>query len=129
MRFPFRVFFLYPYLATLGYLYLHKVMIIYAVTINIEEDAHDAWLGWMLNGHLSKVMETGCFTRYRFCKLLTRQPEEGGTTYNIQYEAKTLEDYDRYSREFAPELQGDGIRLFGSQFTAFRTVLEVLEEK
>lgn len=99
-------------------------MIIYNVTVNIEDDAHDAWLKFMLETHITEVMKTGFFTEYKLAKLLTRQPDETGTTYVIQYFAATMADYEKYRDEHAPRLQADTQKHFGGKFVAFRSLME-----
>lgn len=99
-------------------------MIIYNVTINIPDELHDEWLLWMKQTHLPDVMNTGMFTSYRMLKLLTRQPDEVGTTYAIQYNCPTKENYDRYAAEFGPALQTETRKKFGETLLAFRTLLE-----
>jgi hypothetical protein len=99
-------------------------MIVYNVTINIDESIHADWVKWMKEKHLSDVMATGMFTSYKFLKLLSKQDDETGETYAIQYFAPTMENYEKYQAEFAPALQKDGRDLFGDKFHAFRTLLE-----
>jgi hypothetical protein len=99
-------------------------MIIYNVTLNIEDDAHDAWLVWMKETHIPQVMETGLFVEFSFSKLLSRQEDETGTTYVIQYLAKNMSDYERYQAEFAPALQAETRKYFDGKFVAFRTLME-----
>ena len=71
-------------------------MIIYNVTINIENDVQDTWVTWMKETHIPQVMATGFFTTFSFNKLLSRQEDETGTTK----------------------------RLFEGKFVAFRTLME-----
>ncbi|MFY8191068.1 MAG: DUF4286 family protein, partial [Bacteroidia bacterium] len=59
-------------------------MIIYNVTINVEDSIHQEWLAWMQEKHLAEVMATGMFSSYKMLKLLSRQEDETGTTYAIQ---------------------------------------------
>ena len=99
-------------------------MILYNVTLNIEDDVHDEWLLWMLNEHIPAVLETGMFRNYRMFRILTRDPQETGTTYSIQYFAETLSDYEYYRDELAPAFQAETQAKFGGKFVAFRTVLE-----
>lgn len=101
-------------------------MIIYNVTLNIEDSAHDAWLKWMKETHIPDVMHTGLFVSHTFAKLLSRQEDETGTTYVIQYQAHTLADYERYQTEFAPALQAETRKLFDGKFVAFRTLMETV---
>lgn len=99
-------------------------MIIYNVTLNIEDDAHDAWLAWMKETHIPQVMATGMFVDYTFSRLLTRQEDETGSTYVIQYLAECMEDYETYQAEYAPALQAETRKYFEGKFVAFRTLME-----
>jgi Domain of unknown function (DUF4286) len=99
-------------------------MIVYNVTINVDSAIHEEWLKWMKEKHLADVMATGMFETYKFLKLLSKQEDEIGETYAIQYFAKSIENYERYKQEFAPQLQLDGKKLFDGKFHAFRTLLE-----
>ncbi|MFN4972563.1 MAG: DUF4286 family protein [Bacteroidota bacterium] len=101
-------------------------MIIYNVTIHLEESIENDWVNWMQNIHLHDVMNTGMFMRYEFSKMLTRQPDETGVTYVVQYVAQDMAHYERYRDEFAPALQQDGRTRFGEKFMAFRTLMETL---
>ncbi len=98
-------------------------MIIYNVTINIEEDSHDMWLEWMKNEHLPMVMATGKFERYHMFRLLDRQEDETGMTYAIQYFSPSMDDYETYQRDHAPALQAETQKLFDGKFVAFRTLM------
>ncbi|WP_372473457.1 DUF4286 family protein [Capnocytophaga sp. ARDL2] len=102
-------------------------MIIYNVTLNIDESIHDAWLQWMQEKHIQEVVDTGCFVSARLVRVLVDE-EMGGITYSVQYYANTKEDLERYRKEFAPALQQEGMQLFGDKMLAFRTDLEVIKE-
>ncbi len=101
-------------------------MIIYNVTINIEDDVHEKWVEWMKQIHIPAVLATGMFTEHTFAKLLTRQPDETGTTYVVQYFCESHEKYDRYQQEFAPVLQAETQKLFNGKFVAFRSLMEAV---
>lgn len=100
-------------------------MIIYNVTVNINNAVREQWLRWMQEKHIPDVMATGMFVENRILRLIGDE-ESGGTTYAIQYTALTMEDYIRYRDTFAPALQQDALLLFGDKFTAFRTLLETV---
>lgn len=51
-------------------------MIIYNVTIKIENDVHDEWVNWMKTVHIPEVMETGFFLENRFAKILVDDEED-----------------------------------------------------
>lgn len=99
-------------------------MIIYNVTINVEDEIHETWLDWMRATHIPEVMATGCFLSHKIYKLLSRQEDETGYTYAIQYSCASMPDYERYQKDFAPALQAKTNALFQGKFVAFRTILE-----
>lgn len=101
-------------------------MIIYNVTINVEDEVQQEWVSWMKETHIPQVMETGFFTEFRFSKLLTRQHDETGTTYVIQYLCRNMNDYDQYQADHAPALQQETQKLFGGKFVAFRSIMETV---
>lgn len=101
-------------------------MILYSVTINIENTVHDEWLQWMKNEHVPNVLETGLFVDNKILRLLT-EIDNGGVTYSFQYYLKSMEDYIVYQNEHADRLQGEHMKRYKDKFVAFRTILEVLE--
>jgi len=101
-------------------------MIIYNVTVNIEEQVHVEWLDWMKTTHIPQVMATKMFVEYRFAKLLTLQEDETGATYVVQYVANNMKDYENYLTDHAPALQAETRKLFEGKFVAFRTLMETV---
>lgn len=101
-------------------------MIIYNVTINIDDSVHLEWLKWMKEVHIPDVMNTGIFVENRILKLLGDE-QSGGHTYSIQYYCNCLDDYKQYENVFAPALQAEHSEKFKEQFVAFRTLLEIVE--
>jgi hypothetical protein len=101
-------------------------MIIYNVTIQIEENAELAWLQWMQDSHIPDMMATGCFTRVAMLRLLLQEGETAEGTYAIQYFSNSMEDYERYLRGHASEMRNRTLAAWGNRFVAFRTVLEEL---
>lgn len=101
-------------------------MILYNVTINIDESAHEEWLVWMKETHIPEVLATGMFTENRICKV--EGESEGGVTYAIQYVAPDRSHYERYLDEFAPKLQQAHTARYNGRFAAFRTVLEIIHQ-
>lgn len=101
-------------------------MYIYNVTINIDDDVKDEWLTWM-ETHILDVLNTGKFVAAKLTQVLVEE-EMGGTTYSVQYTAKTKEDLQNYYKEDARRLRGDGLRKFGDKMVAFRTELRLIKE-
>lgn len=101
-------------------------MIIYNVTINIDESIHDEWLTW-IKEHIPQVLATGKFIEAKLTKVLVDE-KMGGTTYSVQYRAKSREDLDSYYQQDAERLRSEGLKQFADKMLAFRTELEVIDE-
>lgn len=97
-------------------------MLLYNVTLIIEDAAADEWLQWMQEIHIPEVMATGKFVSNRLLKVLD-SPNEG-VTYCAQYVAENLTDYNDYQNNYAPALQADLQSKFENRFVAFRTLME-----
>lgn len=102
-------------------------MIIYSVTINIEQQIESDWLKWMQEKHIPEVMATGYFLDYVIQRMLDPQPQEGTITYNIQYSCRSLELLEEYQAHQAPDLQAQHNQRYEGRFVAFRTLLHRLE--
>ncbi|WP_341834155.1 DUF4286 family protein [Chitinophaga pollutisoli] len=100
-------------------------MIIYNVTTKVTPAIHSHWLQWMKEEHIPEIIGTGFFHDYRMCRLL-EQDDSDGPTYTVQYFTDTLENYYTYLQEHAPRLRQLAFDLFGDQFVAFRTVMQVV---
>ncbi|WP_338731967.1 DUF4286 family protein [Mangrovimonas cancribranchiae] len=101
-------------------------MIIYNVTVNIDDSIHDEWLNWIKN-HIPVVLSTGLFTEAKLTKVLVEE-DMGGTTYSIQYRAKSKEALQEYYKNHADAMRQDGVKRFADKMLAFRTELEVIDE-
>ncbi|TKC12230.1 DUF4286 family protein [Pedobacter polaris] len=97
-------------------------MLLYNVTVIIEETAADEWLQWMKDIHIPEVMATGKFVSNRLLKVLD-SPNEG-VTYCTQYVAENLTDYNDYQQNHAPALQSELQSKFENKLVAFRTLME-----
>lgn len=101
-------------------------MIIYNVTVNVEDSIEKEWLKWIQEIHIPEVMKTGLFVEHKILRLLSQNEGEIGTTYAIQYACKTMEDFDTYQKNHAPALQKDHTARYQGKFVAFRTMLETV---
>ena len=100
-------------------------MIIYNVTVKVENDIHEEWLSWMKTKHIPDVLQTGYFSENRILKVLTG--EEDGHTYSIQYKAPSMKHYELYQQLCAPALQQEHAEKYRNKFVAFRTLLQEIE--
>ena len=101
-------------------------MIIYNVTINIENDVAEERLLWMKEVHIPDVMRTGLFLDNRMFRVLADE-DSGGKTYSIQYLCRNMQDYEQYALLHAPALQAETLARYKDKFVAFRTLLETVE--
>ena len=101
-------------------------MILYSVTVNIDNGVHDEWLHWMKTEHIPDVLKTGLFVDNKILRLLT-EVGNGGVTYSFQYYLRSMEDYVTYQERHAPRLQAEHARRYPDKFVAFRTLLEVVD--
>jgi hypothetical protein len=101
-------------------------MIIYNVTVNVDNSIHQDWLEW-IKVHIPKVLATGLFTEAKLSKVLVEDQAEG-ETYSIQYRAKSRESLEDYYTNHANQLRQEGLKLFADKALAFRTELEIIDE-
>lgn len=101
-------------------------MIIYNVTVKVENEIRDEWVKWMKNKHIPDVMATGCFKEYRFSKILV--DDEDGVNYSIQYLCDSMEMLESYQENHASDLQKEHTLRYTNKFVAFRTLLELEEQ-
>lgn len=99
-------------------------MLLYNVTLIVEDASAEAWLQWMQENHIPKVMDTGLFVSNRLLKVID-SPNEG-VTYCSQYVAQSMEDYQTYQEIYAPALQDELNSLFKDKFVSFRTLMEYI---
>ena len=100
-------------------------MIIYSVTVSIDNSIQADWLQWMQEVHIPDVMSTGMFMDSHIHRLLDPPPHDpDSSTYNIQYTCATMADYVAHQERFAPQLQKDHTDRYKDKFVAFRTLLE-----
>lgn len=97
-------------------------MLLYNVTLILDDVAAEEWLQWAQETHIPQVMATGLFVSHRLLKVLD-SPNEG-VTYCVQYVAETQEQYNEYLSVHAPALQEDLNTKFKNRFVAYRTLME-----
>ena len=99
-------------------------MIIYSVTVSVEDAVHDDWFDWMRNIHIPDVIKTGYFSGWQMRELIDPAPQDRTKTYNIQYEMADMDAYLTYQRHHAKALQADHQNRYGERVVAFRTLLK-----
>lgn len=102
-------------------------MIIYNVTVNVDDTVHNEWLEWMKTEHIPQVLGTGKFEKATLSQVLVEE-EMGGVTYAIQYRSYSREALEAYYREDAERLRSEGQKRFADKMLAFRTELQIIDE-
>jgi hypothetical protein len=100
-------------------------MIVYNVTIKVNEAIAKDWLHWLQQEHIPDVINTGYFTKAVVLKLLDTTDLED-PTYAVQYYAENKANLDSYLDQFATEMRNRAFHKWGDQFIAFRSVMEVV---
>jgi len=101
-------------------------MIIYNVTVNVDESIAKEWLSWMQETHIPEVMTTGIFLKSQINRVITQ--EDTGSTFAIAYTCPSMKDLHQYQINFAAELQQQHVARYGNKAVAFRTLMEVIQE-
>lgn len=100
-------------------------MYIYNITLKVNWSIHEAWVEWIKEKHIPDIMKSGCFTDYRFVRLLETDETEG-PTYATQFYAATRGDYNQFIELHAPLMRKDALERWGDNFIGFRSLMEVV---
>lgn len=101
-------------------------MIIYNVTVKIENSVADKWLDWMRSVHVPDVMKTGFFSKSQISRVISVHDTDG-VTFSIQYHCASTSDLHKYQIQHAPKLQKEHTEKYKDKFVAFRSIMEVIE--
>jgi len=101
-------------------------MIIYNVTVNVENSIVEDWIEWMQDVHIPQVISTGCFIEAKLQKLVLDKKDE--KTFAVAYKCSSIEELKKYQTKYANDLQAEHIKRYKDKALAFRTVLEVIAE-
>lgn len=101
-------------------------MYIYNVSTKVDFGIEESWKKWMQEVHIPKVMNTSCFVKYQFAKMLDNNDDEG-IVYAISYYVADLDKFEEYLEKYANELRSETINQWGDKIIAFRSLLEVFE--
>lgn len=97
-------------------------MLLFNVTVIIEEASAPEWLTWMQEDHISRLMEKDCFVSYRLLKIVD-SPNEG-VSYCVQFiaenEAKHQTFLDLHEQQFTAEMYTK----YPNKLVTFSTLME-----
>ena len=101
-------------------------MIIYNVTVNVENSIVEDWIEWMQDVHIPQMISTGCFTEAKLQKLVLDKQDE--KTFAIAYKCFSIKELKKYQTKYASTLQAEHIKRYKDKVLAFPTVLDVIAE-
>jgi hypothetical protein len=101
---------------------------IYNVTVVVDNSIEEQWKQWMVKEHIPEVMDTGMFRSFLFTQVFPEE-EQDNPSYSIQYRAADLESIKLYMQMYGPGLRKKSEKAWGTHALAFRTILEVIDEK
>lgn len=102
-------------------------MVIYSVSIIIKHHIEEEWFKWMSKTHIPNVMKTGLFNNYKIYKNVFPTSELNETTYTVQYECASMEDYLTYKEKYAAALQRQHGDKFAGKVATARVVMQEVD--
>ena len=100
-------------------------MLLYNITIILEETAANEWLTWMQGVQVPMLMDTGKFVSNRLLKVVD-SPNEG-VTYCVQFVLDNKANYDSYQSEYGSVLQDELNTRFKNRHVTFQTLMEYVD--
>jgi len=102
-------------------------MLLYNVTVGIDQNSEQEWLQYMKETHIKAIMDTGMFVSHKMYKVL-HDSEDGTISYSIQYFAKDINAIQHYLEHLAPALVEEHSKKFHNRHVTFMTLLEEINK-
>ncbi len=102
-------------------------MLLYNITVNIDNAVAAEWLEWMKETHIPEVMATTYFVKFQIARMLTEEADTGGVTYAVQYFCRNMADFEEFQQDYAPALVEKHAKRYPNQFVTFESLLELVE--
>ena len=102
-------------------------MILFNITIILDNEIHNEWLHWMKTRQIQDVMNTGCFVSNRLLHVLD-SPNEG-VTYCVQYISDSLEKLNEFKQKHDHSIQAKLPEQFNNKLVLFSTVMEFIDNQ
>lgn len=99
-------------------------MILYNVTVIIENSINDEWVQWVNETFIPKAMGTSLIASNRLLKVIG-SPNEG-TTYCLQFIIDDMGSYQQFQEKHSPELMEAHSLKFNNKFVSFSTLMEFI---
>ncbi|WP_291400203.1 DUF4286 family protein [Daejeonella sp.] len=102
-------------------------MILYNVTIILDNEIQIEWLNWMQKKQIPELMETGYFVSNRLLKILD-SPNEG-VTYCVQFVAESIEKLNDFKQKHGQFLEANTPTEFNNKLVIFPTAMEFIDNQ
>lgn len=89
-------------------------MIIYEVTLKVEEEVVKPYLEW-LHSHINEMLALDIFIKAHLYKEMEKQ-----NSFKVLYYLKSKEDLEKYFIDYAQKMRSDGLKRFLGKFEATR---------
>ncbi|HOA37358.1 MAG TPA: DUF4286 family protein [Flavihumibacter sp.] len=101
-------------------------MILYNITIKVEESVSGLFCTWLLENHMPAMLATGCFNSSRLLRLL-EVDDSDGPTYAVQFTAPTKILYNKYISEHAEAHRRQLEAKWAGQYVSFSSAMELIQ--
>ena len=99
-------------------------MLLFNVTVIIEEASAPEWLQWMNESHIPELMATDCFVSHRVLRIVD-SPNEG-LSYCIQFIAETDAKYHAFKNLHEENFTGKLYEKYPNKLVVFSTLMEFI---
>lgn len=101
-------------------------MIEYRVECLVHYKQAQEWEAFFIEHHLQDILDTGCFTGYRFTK--DTEAEGNSVKFVSSYYCESFDILEKYQETHSAKLKEDVASRFEGKFTATRSILHVIKE-
>ncbi len=102
-------------------------MVLYNVTLILDEAVEDEWLAWMKGVQIPGIMATDAFISNRILKVLD-SPNEG-VTYCIQFIAESKDLFNQYQSRVENSFNVALANKFANRYVSFNTLMEFVDHQ
>jgi hypothetical protein len=99
-------------------------MLVYTITVNVEQSVTDQWLLWMKENFLGAMLATGFFQRYNAFKVLH---DSDGDTYTFQFFCSDILQFEQFSEPHKGIILQSLMNSYPGKVVYFNTMLEELK--
>ena len=99
-------------------------MILFNITIIIEDSIDKQWLNWMNSEFIPSAMESSLIASNRLLKVLD-SPNEG-ITYCLQFVIDNIDSYNQFKASHLPLIMDNHAAQFSNRFVSFSTLMEFI---